>query len=109
MLGTRLYVIWYCVCCKVLFPELSRGESQRYLDQMKANLNASRVVSPHSGKGIVQSCESPSLNYHKTYTPSCGASVQHYRGSSHERTIPSYGAPLQTQGSLPGVSPFCGF
>ncbi|KAL3519639.1 hypothetical protein ACH5RR_017788 [Cinchona calisaya] len=86
---------------EVYFPELSRAESQKYLDLMKADLNVNRVISPHSGKGVVQSYDSPSLNYHKTSNTIYGAPMQNYRGSSCETTFPSYGAPLQNQGSLP--------
>ncbi|CDO99634.1 unnamed protein product [Coffea canephora] len=154
---------------EVFFPELSRAESQRYLDQMKANLNASVVVSSHSdGMGFAgpwsNNAYSPyppvgtpagSNSYlcHGGYSHSGGSDcgnrfaasldvnepyrsygagytsiaidnnrmhmtepyaslatvpfnsqdvyASQPRGSSHEMSIPSFGAPLRNKGSLP--------
>ncbi|KAL3522171.1 hypothetical protein ACH5RR_015005 [Cinchona calisaya] len=65
---------------EVFFPELNREESQRCLNEMKANLNWYKEVFPRSGKGIVETCDS--------------SSIIDFR----ERSIPPFGAPPQNQG-----------
>ncbi|MCD7455995.1 hypothetical protein HAX54_030422 [Datura stramonium] len=69
---------------EVRFEELGRGEAQRCLDEMKANLNSNRDVTPYSCDSSVKSHNSPSMQY------PCEAYRQSYSGpSSHSlRNLP---------------------
>lgn len=80
--GTILSLI--SCACKVLFTELSRAESQRFLEEMKRDMNANRDMSPYSN-------ESSTRSYCTSLQHGHGASIQSRSGLS-----------LQNQSCSPG-------
>ncbi|CAA3001604.1 heterogeneous nuclear ribonucleo U 1 [Olea europaea subsp. europaea] len=70
---------------EVLFTELSRAESQRFLEEMKRDMNANRDMSPYSN-------ESSTRSYCTSLQHGHGASIQSRSGFS-----------LQNQSCSPGV------
>ncbi|KAK4347086.1 hypothetical protein RND71_033425 [Anisodus tanguticus] len=79
---------------EVRFEELGRAEAQRCLDEMKANLNSKKEVTPYSRESSVQSHNSPSMQceaYRKSYS---GPSSQSLRNLPGGHPNSSYAQPL---------------
>ncbi|XP_015064246.1 heterogeneous nuclear ribonucleoprotein U-like protein 2 isoform X1 [Solanum pennellii] len=79
---------------EVRFEELGRAEAQRCLDEMKANLNSEKEVTPYSRESSMQSHNSLSMQYPLEYQQSCsGSSPQSLRNVPGGRLNSSYAQP----------------
>ncbi|XP_009758277.1 uncharacterized protein [Nicotiana sylvestris] len=76
---------------EVRFEELGRAEAQRCLDEMKANVNSKREITPYSRGSSVQSLNSPSMQRHcQSYS---GSSLLSHRNLSGGQPNSSYAQP----------------
>uniref|UniRef100_A0A5B7A3T6 SPRY domain-containing protein n=1 Tax=Davidia involucrata TaxID=16924 RepID=A0A5B7A3T6_DAVIN len=77
---------------QVMFPELNRGESQRYLDEMKrdlgsvTNVSLKSNLSPYSRESSIQSYYSPSMQNQGTLAVTGG----HWQSSHPPQPLPNY-------------------
>ncbi|KAL3345415.1 hypothetical protein AABB24_024402 [Solanum stoloniferum] len=88
---------------EVRFEELGRAEAQRCLDEMKANLNSKKEVTPYSRESSVQSHNSLSMQYpfeayQQSYSGSSPHSLRNVPGGHPNSSYaqPPFQAPHET-------------